>query len=313
MPFIKECIESVLQQPFCDWELLIGDNCSTDGSREWLKNIVDPRVRIIEQETNKGAFGNLNILFNSARAPIAQILCSDDYLLDNGLHTILDVWNHQDEDVAFIRFNRGRWPYKCPNLQYMQKVLPSVIQSKDSALYFYLFGCLAGNLSNVSVRTKIVTENGGFREDLPYAGDFEFWSRIAQSKPCSISNEQVSFVRAHPGQASNYLNRNGELIPQQNYVYNILIDIIKIKYSDSRLGPLLRKHFISTIDYYQWNAAFRQLFSGNTRRFQYLFSGCRTLTGNWFNRITYLIVSLVFRSTRKAYAKSILRFSGLPY
>ena len=36
LPYVKECIASVLAQEFQDWELLIGDNGSTDGTREYL-------------------------------------------------------------------------------------------------------------------------------------------------------------------------------------------------------------------------------------------------------------------------------------
>lgn len=43
---LKECVASVLAQNFADFELAILENCSDDGSREWLETLRDPRVRI---------------------------------------------------------------------------------------------------------------------------------------------------------------------------------------------------------------------------------------------------------------------------
>ena len=312
MPFIKECISSVIQQNFSDWELLIGDNGSTDGSREWLKQFADPRIRIFEHDTNKGAFGNLNSLFHSARAPITQILCHDDYLLENALETILEVWTQQDDEVAFIRFNRGHLDYHCPNLIYMQKVLPRVIQSKHSALYFYLFGCLAGNISNVSVRTSVVLEHGGFRNEYLYVGDFEFWSRVAMDKPFAISEKNISFIRRHPRQASNYVNQSGEAILQLISVYENLFKIILSEHPDPLTAQILRNHYIAAVDYYQWNAAFRHwIRSGNLVKFRYLLSPS-TLSGKCFNRFRLLLCSLLFKNIRAFYAKSVLQHLGLP-
>src|SRR5208282_2137762 len=94
LPFLKACVESVQAQRFEDWELLISDDGSTDGSREWLANLPDPRIRIFEQSRNLGIFGNLNFLFDRAIAPVSQILCQDDYFADSRSLDKLDrLWH----------------------------------------------------------------------------------------------------------------------------------------------------------------------------------------------------------------------------
>ena len=45
LPYIKECIESVLSQDFQDWEMIIGDNESDDGTSEYLRSFTDPRIK----------------------------------------------------------------------------------------------------------------------------------------------------------------------------------------------------------------------------------------------------------------------------
>src|SRR5688500_15313128 len=79
LPFVKECIDSVLSQEFQEWELIISDNGSTDGTRDYLDTLKDERIKIYKQEKNLGIYGNLNFLLSKASAPIGYWLCADDY------------------------------------------------------------------------------------------------------------------------------------------------------------------------------------------------------------------------------------------
>ncbi len=44
MPYVKDCVQHILQQTCGDFELLILDNQSTDGTAEWLRSLTDPRI-----------------------------------------------------------------------------------------------------------------------------------------------------------------------------------------------------------------------------------------------------------------------------
>ena len=48
---VKECVASVLTQTFSDFDFIILDNCSTDGTIEWLNSVNDNRIKIIPSET----------------------------------------------------------------------------------------------------------------------------------------------------------------------------------------------------------------------------------------------------------------------
>lgn len=224
LPYLKECVESVLAQNFQNWEMLISDDGSTDGSREYLNSLTDSRIRLFKQEKNLGIFGNLNFIFKQAKAPISQILCQDDYLIkDDGLSTILDYWRNAKPEVGFVRFNHEE-ATTSETVMLERKILPSVVSFGEADLWFYIFGNIPGNLSNVSLRTEIVEKCGWFKPDLPYAGDFEFWARAARTVSMGVQKEMVIFVRRHEGVASVFLNRNGELYKQHIVVYEKLID-----------------------------------------------------------------------------------------
>jgi glycosyltransferase involved in cell wall biosynthesis len=217
--FIAQAVESVLAQSMADWELLISDDGSTDGTVDYLRSLDDPRIRVFFQPRNLGIFGNLNFLFSQANAPFSQILCQDDYLLGpQSLQRILDIWAELPAAVAFLRCDHGQeGSYGLLRLE--QRVLPPIIEPKDSDLYFFIFGCIPGYLSNVSVRTPLVEQMGWFRTDLTFSGDFEFWSRVGRVRSWALNTSHVVHIRRHPEQASVTLNRNGEMLPQQ---YSIL-------------------------------------------------------------------------------------------
>ena len=222
MRFLGQAIGSVLSQSYQDWELIISDDDSKDGTREFLSTIRDPRVKVHFQQKNLGIFGNLNFLFTLAGNEITQILCQDDYFVDSGAVTRLtERWSMLAAEVAFLRSNQT-FGIVSRHEAYSARVLPPLIRPEESDLMFFLFGCIPGNLSNVSVRTEAVKSAGGFRADLPYAGDFEFWSRLGRMRPWALAPIPLSHIRSHPEQGSVTLNRKGELVPQVREVLETL-------------------------------------------------------------------------------------------
>lgn len=215
MPYLKECIDSVLQQDFQEWELLISDDVSTDESPGYLASLDDPRISIVRQENNLGIFGNLNFLSERARAPICYILCQDDYFLPGGLAEVMRCWSEQSDDIGAIRFNHGEIDTaQSLFVRRQRQMLPEVMTPDESAMCFFVFGNLLSNLSNNSLRTRLISEVGMFDQSFPYAGDFEFWSRLAQQCSIRFQDSFVTYIRRHPQTASALLNKNGELVAQ---------------------------------------------------------------------------------------------------
>jgi glycosyltransferase involved in cell wall biosynthesis len=90
------CLHSILNQSFGDFELLVSDNCSTDGTAEVLAGIKDSRLRTFRQQSNIGGHANGKFLIAQAAAPYIKTFCSDDVMAPNLLARQYSVLEDQD-------------------------------------------------------------------------------------------------------------------------------------------------------------------------------------------------------------------------
>ena len=240
MKYLREAINSILMQTGASWELIIADDGSNDGTREYLSSLQDPRVRVVFNSKNLGIFGNLNQLFKLAKGEVTQIFCQDDWMTaPDSLQRLTTLWQSLPADVAFVRANHSK-DSNSKLARFESQVLPARVSPSQSDLYFLIFGCIPGNLSNVSVRTRMVEASGWFDVALPYAGDFEFWSRIGRRHPWVITNMHIATIRQHQEQASVTLNLKGELLPQLRRVIESLYEnLIKQGHSPAFLKTMV--------------------------------------------------------------------------
>lgn len=218
--FLREALDSIAAQSVADWELILGDDGSVDDTvavaEAWARG--DPRVRIIRHPRRLGIFGNLNALFVQARAPLVKIYCQDDVMEPTCLERQA-AFMEQRPEVAFTRVLQTRGDTPAFEVQDAELLtLPEIIPPAATALVFFLQGNVPGNLSNVMVRHAAWRGAGGFREDLPYAGDMEFWFRVGKTAPFGIVRERLNYVRSHDGQASVHLNLKNQLVRESDIV-----------------------------------------------------------------------------------------------
>ena len=79
--FLKEAVESILNQTFSDFEFIIIDDGSANEVKEYLEGLTDPRIRIIRNEKNLGITKSLNIGFHAAKGKYIARMDSDDVSL----------------------------------------------------------------------------------------------------------------------------------------------------------------------------------------------------------------------------------------
>ncbi len=100
--YIAEAIQSVLEQTFQDWELVVVDDCSTDNSIKVIEPYLeDGRIRLLQNKVNKGYIGTLKRLVYESRAQLLGILDSDDAITNDAIEVIYDAYK-KNPDCGFI-------------------------------------------------------------------------------------------------------------------------------------------------------------------------------------------------------------------
>ena len=239
LPYLREAIDSVLAQQFQDWELVISDNGSTDGTRQYLATLSDSRIRVHEQPVNLGIMGNLNFLLSQARAPVAKFLGHDDLLLAGGLERTAQFMEERPSCAVSrcwaqgdaIRYARGG------ALQWEGR-LPSQLAPAAAVLAFATFGNMVGNICRAACRPQWVLEAGGFDQKYPSAGDYEGWQRVAKMAGICLQNEELVFERVHALQDSTRANQKNEIYRQLNSILEIIARDI-----DPSLLQVLKRHW----------------------------------------------------------------------
>ena len=80
MPYLDQALNSALAQEYENFEVVVIDNASTDGSTQWLRTIEDPRVRVIHRTELQPAGENWSEAVNEANGTYIKLLCADDLI-----------------------------------------------------------------------------------------------------------------------------------------------------------------------------------------------------------------------------------------
>lgn len=201
MPYVEQAVQSILDQNFTNFEFLIVDNASSDSTRELLHAFNDPRISLIENSDNIGPPRALNKALWLAQGTYLARMDADDVALPSRLCKQVDFMESHPE-YSVIGTQR-RIIDHLGNPQYTTPV-PT---TQDDLLWRILFTSPFAH-SSVMMRREIVSDIGGYNEDLRHAADYELWSRILH-QGYQIANlpDQLMLIRVHPDTDGNTANQ----------------------------------------------------------------------------------------------------------
>lgn len=98
--YVGRTVQSVLSQTYSDFEVLVSDNASTDGSVALINSIGDPRVKVRVNACNVGFAGNLDRAGRMAKGDVMILLSSDDMMRPTALETYRSLYGALKPDEA---------------------------------------------------------------------------------------------------------------------------------------------------------------------------------------------------------------------
>ena len=103
--YVADFINSVLNQTYQDFELVIVDDCSSDKNVEIIKSFNDARIKFIQHEYNKGINAGLNTAFSNSSGDYIALIASDDMLKPDYLEKVLDTFENNNVIAVYCNLN----------------------------------------------------------------------------------------------------------------------------------------------------------------------------------------------------------------
>lgn len=225
---IESTIDSVLRQSCQDFEVLVVDDGSTDGSADVVHEIQDPRIRLI-QKTNGGVSSARNEGIRQSRFEHIAFLDGDDLWEPDFLQEIAQmIEDFPDVGIYGTSYCFMKKGEKIP----ADKPLPSgfygVIDNSDWTLgHIY---CSTA----VCCKKSALEEVGMFDERIAYGEDLDVWWRIMLRYPAAYSNKPLAVYRFD--EENRAMNKKISL--EKLYIYYFE------KYAEDRKSNEAFRHFI---------------------------------------------------------------------
>lgn len=189
---VGEAIDSILGQTFSDFEIVVVDDGSTDGSLQVVLNRAsDPRIRIIRHERNEGLLASLRDGLAECRGELVARLDADDTALPTRLDRQVEVFRH-DPSVSLCATGVRR---VTPDGTWMYDTRPPVTHA-SLAVGFLLGNWL--NHSTVMFRRETVAKLGGYDAEQFPAEDYDLWIRLLSQGTYSGVNSIEAETRTQP-------------------------------------------------------------------------------------------------------------------
>jgi glycosyltransferase involved in cell wall biosynthesis len=182
-PKVIRAVSSILDQTFTQYEIIVVDDGSTDGTKEALARFKD-QIILIAHSTNRGVSAARNSGIKVSKAPLLAFLDSDDYWLPEKLAVQVGFFAAHPKTVACQ--TEEVWIRKG------HRVNPGKRHLKPSGNIFEpsLKLCLVSP-SAVLLKRSLIDEVGLFDEELPACEDYDLWLRIACRHPVYLIREQL--------------------------------------------------------------------------------------------------------------------------
>jgi glycosyltransferase involved in cell wall biosynthesis len=168
---LKDCILSALSQTYQQFEILVSDNASTDGTAELLGQFQDPRLRVLRQTRNIGALPNWNVCLAQAKGEYIIFLSDDDSVKPWFLEKCIALIETEPKLAIVVALsersdsNARRSPAIC------SQELTTGIWDGATILSEYLKDRITAHICTMLFRTDDIRALGGFPNDMPHTAD----------------------------------------------------------------------------------------------------------------------------------------------
>ena len=199
--FFKDCYDSLIQQTYQDFEVVIVDDCSTDNSVQLIENLVgnDARFKIFRNEQNSGVGYTKKRCIDLAKGTLCAFVDPDDAILPNALEVM--VMAHKDDTVGLVYSNF----IFCDALLQQESVRKTMPVPNGDDKFFNLGGVIS-HFATFKRATYLLTT--GLNPYYKRAIDQDLYLKLYEKGGLTYLNQDLYLYRIHDGGIST--NNNGK-------------------------------------------------------------------------------------------------------
>jgi len=197
--FLPKAMQSVLNQTYRDWEMIIVDDGSTDNTEEVVKGYKESGIRYIAHKSNLGISAARNTGIKNSKGKYIALLDSDDEWFPEKLSCQMKIF--QEKDLKYGVVCTSGYMIKDDKVISV-KAIPNDL---DDFYKIFLFKNVIWS-SSVLIRKECFEKLGLFDEHLKSCEDWEMWIRISKYYKFIFLKTPFITYLIHPGQISENLS-----------------------------------------------------------------------------------------------------------
>lgn len=195
--YIEESVQSVLNQAFSNFELIIIDDCSTDNTTDIIKKFSDSRIRLYEKGNNSGLIDSLNFGISIAKGEFIARMDGDDICLPERFSKQVNFLI-ENPDILMVGTALKRFGVIEDEVIYPEN-------HKDIAVRL----CFNSPFGHPTIMgRKWIFEKYKYNKDFEDAEDYELWTHLVFEGKLANIGEVLLLYRTHKNQVSNKKSAN---------------------------------------------------------------------------------------------------------
>jgi glycosyltransferase involved in cell wall biosynthesis len=258
--YVHECVKSVLAQSISDFQLLVLDNCSTDGTREWLESLKDERIIIYPAEKPLTIEENWHRIVKVPKNEFITLIGHDDILDSHYLAVMYRlITKHPHASLYQTHF---RYIDSKGNSIRRSKPMDEV-QNTLEFLAFFLSNSIDTMGTGFMMRSADYDFIGGIPPSYPNLlfADFELWINLTRISYKATAFEECFAFRLHQSATttSSTIHFHKAFIQFVQY-------LSRLKQEDAAMAEAIHRYAIGFINFYTKGLAHRLLRSPKSKR-----------------------------------------------
>jgi glycosyltransferase involved in cell wall biosynthesis len=248
--FLAESLDSILEQKFLDFELIICDDNSTDNTPDVLEKYaaLDPRIKYYKNPARLGLFSNWNQTLKYARGEYITIFAQDDIMKPENIEKKVEILDNyssvglvtssiqliNEDNLLVSQWGWAEFPQDefCLGRQW---VIDNAGKTNPMCAPFTMF------------RKTILERVGVFNPQYLFAGDYEMWLRIALVSDLYFLSTCLGCYRTHDTSETQTLKEELKL-KEQFDIWSYIIDLLNLEGED--LKQIESRAFYLLIDWF---------------------------------------------------------------